>query len=332
MAPDIGHPFAEPDPALQAEDEVLSAAEITPASPWWGARTLRRVWFVLLVGFGGGAAFLEYLGPPDDMRTTAEVTAGPTAQEGDPTVPAVVARLPAFQQSGVTEPAASPAPSAGPAPDASPAPGVSSAPGVSPAHGSGQASVSAASIAASIAALSASVPALAPIPRAPASVDIGLPELPPAAVGTASAPVPAPPPSLPTAPSPLAALPDVAQGSGPAAPAPPLRAPVPPPPVARGETIPAALVQTLLRRGDAMMDQGDVSAARRIYERAAAAGSAQAATGVGRSYDPNVLAVLGAPRGMADRAAAIQWYRRGAALGDPEAARLLHEMDAQQDN
>lgn len=87
-------------------------------------------------------------------------------------------------------------------------------------------------------------------------------------------------------------------------------------------------MQTLVRRGDAMMEQGDISAARRLYERAAAAGNAQAATGMGRTYDPVQLAARGAPPSMADRARAADWYRRGAALGDPAAAGLLREMVA----
>ena len=299
MAPDIGHPFAEPDPALQAEDEELSAADITPSSPWWSARTLRRVWLVLLVGFGGTAAFLEYLGPPDDVRTTPEFAAGSAAVPG-PAIPVVVTRSAVPQQPGVTEHAAIPTLGRGPV----------------------------MATATSIAPLRISVPVLAPIPRAPASIDAGLPVLPPVAVG-----MPPPPPrGLPIAPSPPMALPDLTHSAGPAAPTLPPGVPIPLPPVASSETISATLVQTMLRRGDAMMDQGDISAARRTYERAAAAGNAQAATGVGRTYDPDVLAVLGAPRGMADRAAAIQWYRRGAAMGDLEAARLLQDLGAQRDN
>ena len=89
-------------------------------------------------------------------------------------------------------------------------------------------------------------------PAAPAPA---VPETPPVMPTPATAP-PAPAPPKPTAPAPRYAAPD-----------------------------PAALVA----RGDAMLELGDVSAARLLYERAAALGNAKAATAAGKTYDPAFL-------------------------------------------
>lgn len=89
-----------------------------------------------------------------------------------------------------------------------------------------------------------------------------------------------------------------------------------------------ALLTALVRRGDAMLAIGDVSAARLLYERAAAAGSAAAATAMGRSFDPQVLATLGARGLRGDPEAAAAWYRRGAAMGDADARSLAGRLAA----
>lgn len=126
------------------------------------------------------------------------------------------------------------------------------------------------------------------------------------------------PPGGPTAP----AVPAPVQGQA--------RGPNPPPapaPQSPGPAVSPALVQMLLRRGDEMLAIGDLSAARLLYERAAAAGNARAATAAGKTYDPEFLARTGA-RGIQpapDKAA--EWYRRGAALGDPEAQDRLGALE-----
>ena len=60
----------------------------------------------------------------------------------------------------------------------------------------------------------------------------------------------------------------------------------------------------LLSRGDAMVALGDVVAARLLYQRAAALGSARAATAVGKTYDPRFLASIHASGIAADRTVA----------------------------
>ncbi len=86
----------------------------------------------------------------------------------------------------------------------------------------------------------------------------------------------------------------------------------------------------LLSRGDTMLALGDISAARRLYERAAALGSARAATAVGKTYDPVFLASIHATGIIADRDAAAGWYRKGAALGDRDGADRLARLAAAQ--
>jgi TPR repeat protein len=71
-------------------------------------------------------------------------------------------------------------------------------------------------------------------------------------------------------------------------------------------------VTSLLSRGDAMLSLGDISAARLLYERAAALGSARAATAVGKTFDPAFLAAIHASVLRPDPAAAASWYRKAA--------------------
>lgn len=85
----------------------------------------------------------------------------------------------------------------------------------------------------------------------------------------------------------------------------------------------------MVRRGNALFQHGDVSAARLLYDRAAAAGSAHAATAMGKTFDPTVLAGIGVVGLSPDPALAAFWYRRGLSLGDEEARtrlRLLPPM------
>ena len=77
-----------------------------------------------------------------------------------------------------------------------------------------------------------------------------------------------------------------------------------------------------------MLAVGDVSAARRLYERAADAGSGEAAAAAGKTYDPSILALIGAVGIRPDPEQAASWYRRAVALGDQQAARWLKELGA----
>jgi TPR repeat protein len=96
-----------------------------------------------------------------------------------------------------------------------------------------------------------------------------------------------------------------------------------------GEPLPEPVRTALRQRGDALLAVGDVSAARRLYERAAAAGSGEAAAAAGKTYDPNILALIGAVGMRPDPEEAASWYRRAVALGDQDAARWLKGLGAQ---
>ena len=79
----------------------------------------------------------------------------------------------------------------------------------------------------------------------------------------------------------------------------------------------------LLGRGFAMEAAGDITAARLLFGRAAAAGNSQAAVEIGKTFDPVFLARINAVGIQADPTTADIWYRRAIALGDAKAAGLL---------
>jgi TPR repeat protein len=86
------------------------------------------------------------------------------------------------------------------------------------------------------------------------------------------------------------------------------------------------LAQSLMRRGDALMRSGDISAARLMYGRAVETRRAAAATAMARTYDPEVLAAMGVRGITGDREAAARWYRRARELGDQTAEVRLRQL------
>jgi TPR repeat protein len=76
-----------------------------------------------------------------------------------------------------------------------------------------------------------------------------------------------------------------------------------------------ALRDAMLRRGQALLGQGDISGARRLLERAADGGSGEAALAMAETYDPRSLAQRGVIGLAPDPAAAQRWYRRAQELG-----------------
>ena len=132
--------------------------------------------------------------------------------------------------------------------------------------------------------------------------------------------------STPTASSPPLAHAATA-GPGPPSPepAPPILPVLPTPAAFAQPIVPLSvpLVASLLTHGDEMLRLGDIGAARLLYRRAAEAGNAAAAVAMGKTYDPRFLAQIGAQRIAPDPAAAADWYRRAAALGDNAAESLL---------
>lgn len=87
-------------------------------------------------------------------------------------------------------------------------------------------------------------------------------------------------------------------------------------------------VAMLLSRGKDFLSAGDLSSAQLLFRRAAEAGSAEAALALASTYDPRYLAahnVVGVP---GDEVKARTWYQRAAALGSPQAARMLAQQGA----
>jgi hypothetical protein len=79
-------------------------------------------------------------------------------------------------------------------------------------------------------------------------------------------------------------------------------------------------VDRLIKRGEAFLEQGDVSAARLVFERAAEARDPRAALALGSTYDPNVLKKMGAVGVPSDAEQARAWYERAAEFGSGDAA------------
>jgi len=79
----------------------------------------------------------------------------------------------------------------------------------------------------------------------------------------------------------------------------------------------------LIARGEKFIEQGDVSAARLVLERAAQARDPRAALALGSTYDPNVLGRLGVVGVQAEPEKARAWYERAAEFGSGEANQRL---------
>lgn len=135
----------------------------------------------------------------------------------------------------------------------------------------------------------------------------------------------------PTAVAPTAVAPVSAPVSAPAAP--PARsaaapAPAPAPPVAPlAVPDPPAVIGAMLLRGEALLAIGDVSGARRFFERAAASGSAQAAFRMAETYDAAALDRIGARGISPDRALSLAWYRHAQRLGETRATERIATLE-----
>jgi hypothetical protein len=106
---------------------------------------------------------------------------------------------------------------------------------------------------------------------------------------------------------------------------------VPAPPALATATPPAPATEPdarrMVSRGDDMLALGDITAARLCYERAAALGSATAATSLGKTYDPLFLEAIRSSGVLSDRDHAATLYRKAIALGDRDAEPLLARLN-----
>jgi hypothetical protein len=85
-------------------------------------------------------------------------------------------------------------------------------------------------------------------------------------------------------------------------------------------------IDTLIRRGEAFILQGDFAAARLMLQRAAEAGNGRAAVMLGATYDPVMLRRVGVVGLKAEPERAREWYERAVALGSSEASARMAEL------
>jgi hypothetical protein len=140
----------------------------------------------------------------------------------------------------------------------------------------------------------------------------------------------APAAAAPAAAAPVAAAPVVAAAAPVAA--------SPQAPVAEG-MIPRDAIHHLdpdeiaasLKRGAALIESGDLAAARLVLRRAADAGDARSAMTLAETYDPVILEKLGVHGVVPDLAAARGWYEKAKQFGATEATQRL-ELLASKDH
>jgi hypothetical protein len=101
------------------------------------------------------------------------------------------------------------------------------------------------------------------------------------------------------------------------------RGPAPPPAVTPQDRERA---QRLMNKGDAQLEEGNVSAARLLYERAADAGLAQAAMALAATFDAAEFARLKLRGVEADPKEARRWYERARQLGAADAEERLRRI------
>ena len=85
-------------------------------------------------------------------------------------------------------------------------------------------------------------------------------------------------------------------------------------------------IKLLLKQGEQFASAGDFASARVVLQRAAQAGDATAAVALGATYDPVVLAQIGAVGFSADVEQARSWYQKAESLGSAEATRRLQVL------
>jgi hypothetical protein len=84
----------------------------------------------------------------------------------------------------------------------------------------------------------------------------------------------------------------------------------------------------LVNRGEELIAQGDIAAARILLQRAAEARDARAAFALAATYDPIMLAILRAHGVTADVALARDWYQKAGEFGSDEAQYRLDVLAA----
>jgi hypothetical protein len=82
-------------------------------------------------------------------------------------------------------------------------------------------------------------------------------------------------------------------------------------------------IKLLMKQGEQFAEVGDLVTARLLFQRAAEAGDATAATALGATYDPTVIEKIGVVGISADVEKARFWYQKALNLGSSDAKRRL---------
>lgn len=101
--------------------------------------------------------------------------------------------------------------------------------------------------------------------------------------------------------------------------------PVTPPEEDSIRTITPGEIAGFIRRGEQLLESGDLQAARLLFRRAADAHDPRAALALGKTYDPLFLKQIGASGPTADLEQARRWYQKSIEWGD---ARAQIQLDA----
>ena len=96
-----------------------------------------------------------------------------------------------------------------------------------------------------------------------------------------------------------------------------------PAPASRGATQLDNEVAMFVTRGKEFLKDGDLASARLLFQRAAAAGNAEAAFSLGTTFDPLFIRRMGVVGMEPDVARAREWYERAAELGSADASQQL---------
>ena len=97
-------------------------------------------------------------------------------------------------------------------------------------------------------------------------------------------------------------------------------------PQTQGELLSPDEEAVLLARGNDVLLQGGIAAARLMFEELARRGSAAGALALARSFDPAYVPKSATSKLAPNMAMAMKWYERAAELGNPDAKRRLAEI------
>jgi hypothetical protein len=85
-------------------------------------------------------------------------------------------------------------------------------------------------------------------------------------------------------------------------------------------------IAALIKRGEELLSNGDIAAARLLLQRAAETHDARAAFVLAGTYDPMLIGQISRGGGGSDVALARVWYQRARDWGSPDAPRQLEAL------